>query len=334
VSQDYHSFSADELLAALEGAGRTPDLDLIRACLERREDLTPALLAMLAEGSDLAWDVEDPRRYRDIHAGLLLCAFREPAALPIFGQVFRDEALDSMLEWFDQDLPAAYGPAAVPMLLDLMNDTDAYDYPRYSAMGMLTIIAQNHPEERGRIVEALRAMLPPLAADGTLLPDTAYSELYTWAAHSLAHLQDHASQPYVLALYRANMIVELILGDEKEYLAFFEQSRHESHTCDILKTYKWLHAQAAQEAQQKAEAAQRAAEAEEQARRRAQQAAAEAEERARRQAKRAASTPGPAVYPPSPPPQTLVRTQPKVGRNAPCPCGSGKKYKYCCGKRQ
>lgn len=23
---------------------------------------------------------------------------------------------------------------------------------------------------------------------------------------------------------------------------------------------------------------------------------------------------------------------PKVGRNAPCPCGSGKKYKNCCGK--
>lgn len=23
---------------------------------------------------------------------------------------------------------------------------------------------------------------------------------------------------------------------------------------------------------------------------------------------------------------------PKIGRNDPCPCGSGKKYKYCCGK--
>jgi hypothetical protein len=22
----------------------------------------------------------------------------------------------------------------------------------------------------------------------------------------------------------------------------------------------------------------------------------------------------------------------KIGRNAPCPCGSGKKYKWCCGK--
>ncbi|MDI3547397.1 MAG: hypothetical protein PWR10_1049, partial [Halanaerobiales bacterium] len=29
---------------------------------------------------------------------------------------------------------------------------------------------------------------------------------------------------------------------------------------------------------------------------------------------------------------TIVRTQEKVGRNDPCPCGSGKKYKRCCGR--
>jgi len=29
--------------------------------------------------------------------------------------------------------------------------------------------------------------------------------------------------------------------------------------------------------------------------------------------------------------QTVVRTGQKVGRNDPCPCGSGKKYKKCCG---
>jgi SEC-C motif-containing protein len=28
---------------------------------------------------------------------------------------------------------------------------------------------------------------------------------------------------------------------------------------------------------------------------------------------------------------TVVREEPKVGRNDPCPCGSGKKYKKCCG---
>jgi preprotein translocase subunit SecA len=28
---------------------------------------------------------------------------------------------------------------------------------------------------------------------------------------------------------------------------------------------------------------------------------------------------------------TIVRAEPKIGRNEPCPCGSGKKYKKCCG---
>jgi SEC-C motif-containing protein len=29
-------------------------------------------------------------------------------------------------------------------------------------------------------------------------------------------------------------------------------------------------------------------------------------------------------------PQQVRRASPKVGRNEPCPCGSGKKYKKCC----
>lgn len=29
-------------------------------------------------------------------------------------------------------------------------------------------------------------------------------------------------------------------------------------------------------------------------------------------------------------PETYVRPEPKIGRNDPCPCGSGKKYKKCC----
>ena len=27
-----------------------------------------------------------------------------------------------------------------------------------------------------------------------------------------------------------------------------------------------------------------------------------------------------------------IRKEKKIGRNEPCPCGSGKKYKHCCGK--
>ena len=31
---------------------------------------------------------------------------------------------------------------------------------------------------------------------------------------------------------------------------------------------------------------------------------------------------------------TIVHEGPKIGRNDPCPCGSGKKYKKCCGARR
>jgi preprotein translocase subunit SecA len=34
----------------------------------------------------------------------------------------------------------------------------------------------------------------------------------------------------------------------------------------------------------------------------------------------------------TPTPATVKREAAKVGRNEPCPCGSGKKYKKCCGR--
>ncbi len=32
--------------------------------------------------------------------------------------------------------------------------------------------------------------------------------------------------------------------------------------------------------------------------------------------------------------RTVRREGPKIGRNDPCPCGSGKKYKHCCGRNK
>ncbi len=46
----------------------------------------------------------------------------------------------------------------------------------------------------------------------------------------------------------------------------------------------------------------------------------------------AAQTPPPAVSEDTAAGGTIRRDVPKVGRNDPCPCGSGKKYKACHGK--
>ena len=37
---------------------------------------------------------------------------------------------------------------------------------------------------------------------------------------------------------------------------------------------------------------------------------------------------------PLPPPVKPIHTDTNVGRNDPCPCGSGKKYKKCCAKKK
>lgn len=328
MATDYQTLSADQLLATLEQAGRAPDLDLIHACLERREDLTPGLLEMLAEGGDDDWDLDDPRGYRDIHAGLLLIAFREPAALPIFAEVFCDEERENLLEWFSIEL-GAYGPAAIQMLIGLLNDASAYWYPRASAAEMLAQIAWHYPGERERILESLRALLPPLEEDGTLaLPPDAHSEeLWTWIASTLADLRDTVSQPQIVALYERDLIDKSIMGGLKEYLAEFKPDasppRMASYEYDVLGTYEWLHWQAAEEAEQQARTAQ---EAERQAR---------AVERVRTsQPTPTFSEPQATAYTQPPAIEPFVRTQPKVGRNDPCPCGSGRKYKHCCGKRR
>ncbi len=36
---------------------------------------------------------------------------------------------------------------------------------------------------------------------------------------------------------------------------------------------------------------------------------------------------------PLPPPVEPIQGEGKTKRNDPCPCGSGKKYKQCCGKK-
>ena len=43
--------------------------------------------------------------------------------------------------------------------------------------------------------------------------------------------------------------------------------------------------------------------------------------------------PGEDEDPLPPPVETIKKSEPAPGRNDPCPCGSGRKYKQCCMKK-
>ena len=225
MEHDYSTWSAEELLKEIEMAGRCPNLDLIHACLDRHESITPGLLGLLSEGGVRQWDMSDPRWYRGIHAALLLIEIGEEAALPIFDEILRDPEREPVLvEWFETWLPE-YGPSLTPILINLARDDEAWQGGRMAAIGMLAIIVHLYPEEREQVLVALRALLPVMQEDGTLLLpcdpfEACYDEIeiWTWAVGSLMDLHDHESSPHVEVLFKEGLLDEDILGDIDIYI--------------------------------------------------------------------------------------------------------------------
>lgn len=224
MSRDYSEYSTDDLLQALEWSGRHPDVELIEACMERQDEITPGLLDMLASpDEDEVWMDDDPRWYRYVHAGKLLIHFQEPKALPVFGEILRDPESDVLLEWFDTDLHAL-GPDAVPMLINIFTDPSAFDFGRSLSISAAGQIAREHPEERERVVDALRGELPPVSDDGEPIieGEIFYDDVehWSWVTLELAELRDEQSRDRVEALYEADLIDTFMIGPLEDYHAY------------------------------------------------------------------------------------------------------------------
>lgn len=219
---DFSTWDAYDLLEALELSGEKPDPELIRAIQERRDDVTPGLLDMLARGTQSHWEPDDPRWYRDAHAGLLLIAFREEKALPLFEEILRDPEREQLVaEWFEVWLPD-YGPALVPSLIAVVQDEDVFEEGRMRAIRLLGMVGMHHPETRETVAPVLRGQLPELQADGTLAidPDEATPEdveHWTWTASALEDIRDRESLARVAALYEADLIDAEIIGSLDDY---------------------------------------------------------------------------------------------------------------------
>jgi len=196
----------------------------------------------------------------------------------------------------------------------------ANEYRAYFAVGLDSLGIEwstiNRPELEQRLLDgAKQTYLARVERFGSeeferlerfLLLDTVDRQ---WKDHLLA--LDHLREGIGLRAYgQRNPLVEY----KRESYSLFEEmwQRIEDHVVKFL-----YHAEPVQDYQQ---------------RRRAQPVLTQHPEaiglaESHRQQEQAANTP---VGAPARP-VTVRRTQPKVGRNDPCPCGSGKKYKRCCG---
>ena len=264
------------------------------------------------------------QHYYFLHALYLLHELRAPEALDVYRRLLR---LDSSVTefWFGdyvfEELPALLaraGQPRLPELLALLEDSVMLFQHRLVVSAALTRLARTQPELRPAITAFWQRYLRHIIAHADqvaqLFPPDADAhgyELPDYLGLVLADVQDadlRELEPEVRALHRLDLVDESIAGGEAA-IDFGEQQPLPP-VPDIFTRYQELRDDPDNYSPFHPDAAAIAVRRAQEEKQRAQQFA---------QYQRSSATP---------PPRPAL---PKIGRNDPCPCGSGKKYKKCCG---
>lgn len=253
------------------------------------------MLTLFDEAYDDEWaEDDDPRWYRLVHAGKFLLSWQNEAALPTFSRLYQtDEERRDWREWFEEDL-AHYGTAVIPYLEAIVR-TDSGGEWDYGK-GLSCGILRKVATYHPETRDQIISIFQSLLPSPDNLP-AEIDEMWGLIALELGILGDEGSREQILTLEDADVLT----GDFFYKPDYLRQMNRGFKPQNVPSPYDLR-----DEYQKMYEAEQRRL-----------QAIARKKEQQRTSRIRPATR----------------RQQPKVGRNDPCPCGSGKKYKKCCGRR-
>lgn len=285
----------DKLIQNLNTAGRYPHPDLINAIWQQRAETEPMLLAIFDEAFDDDWpDDDDPRWYRFVHAGKFMLSWQNPDAMSTFARLYgTDDALkQNWCEWFEHDL-IHFGPSLIPHLKPIIGKDSGNEWHYgMSLSGSILTKIATYYPETREEITAIFRAQLPFP--DAIPPDT--DEMWGDWAGELGELADEASREHILALDDAGVLSYEFFGRQR-YLRDMNRGfkpQKPPQPYDIRADYQKRYEW--EQNRQKQIARER--------------------KRQRSQPVRLAK----------------ARSEPKVGRNVPCPCGSGKKYKKCHGR--
>jgi len=181
------------------------------------------------------------------------------------------------------------GPAAIPALAQAAGDETMTPFARNMALGAVHDIAGDHPEVRDQALDGLRSILARYVEQAEPLTDH-QAEVASWLIADLSDMADPAARPLIEAAFAQGWVDTCIVRP-----AHVEQSYEDGPAPpeNPIRPYLEQYREDRREHQE------------------------EEEKKARR-----------SLLDPPTPPQPVV-LGPKLGRNDPCWCGSGKKYKKC-----
>jgi hypothetical protein len=277
----------------------------VEAASQRREEITPHLLQAIREVTDHAQEAtEDESRFLHVYAMFLLARFREHRAYPLIIAMCKLplDVLDGLIgdtitEGLCRVLASVCDGNPAP-IESIVEDASLDGFVRGAALRSLSVLAHQGILARSDVIEYFGELFRgKLEKEYSHVWDALASEAVDLYAESLA---DDIHQAYEERLlcpgYMRPEEVEKVFTLQEETVLARSKERCPGLIDDVGAEMHWW--------------------------------ACFEPERMRR-----AKTTGRFRVPAGrhDDPHTLVRDKPKIGRNEPCPCGSDKKYKKCCG---
>lgn len=310
----------EEILADLDrNHSQVPRMTLEEAAAHR-EEIAPRLLAVLEEvAKDPALFADDQDRNLHIYAMYLLAQFREPRAYPSLVKIFAvpgEVPFDLAGSVVTQDLASILASVAdgdPSGMIKLVENEEANEYVRASALdGVVTLMAFG-AVSRADVMAYIRHLFQILERR----PSEVWNGLANVCADlSLMEVAEDLRQAYDEGLVDPGSIGwdELEEALEMGTDAAWEEARSRyrliTDTADAITWWGCFHDHFGKEWAEAAMVAEEPLE-------NLEDDPDSLFSRLRTEYDF---------------PETYRRTEPKVGRNEPCPCGSGKKFKRCCGR--
>lgn len=305
----FAQLSTQELLHKLEELGDRAPVELIKAILSRGQELVLPLGKILQEKR--YWEASDDTRWMPVHAVKLLGIIADPQALPqlINALVLADE-MDN--DWIMEDLPTVFGrigPPAIEPLIEFIQahrGDSEFQWPRIDAADGLVAIAIHHQRERERVLPYLHELL----SEGEDMEFLGFVAIY------LLDLNDPSSFPVLEEAFNKGLIDEEFVrredsqqnreGPNEEAFARYDKDLMEFYAPENIaeRQAQWEKEQSEEESLA--------------AHRREEREKSITNEFKRLEIALKLGE------------RKILLPIKKVGRNEPCPCRSGKKFKKCC----
>ena len=296
----------DHILKELERNRGYFPREAIEEAIRRREEITPHLMRAVQEAVERPVDSkeEEQESFLPLYAMFLLAQFRERRAYPLIIDLCRlpRESLDSLIgDTITEGLPriiASVFDGDTKPITEVIENSSIDEYVRGSAIRSLSFLVHEGLIEREKVIAYFTELFRTgLEREPSHVWDELASEAVDLYAKTLADdIRGAYEEGLLWPGYMQPEEVEQVFAMQEEAVLARSKKHHKGLIDDVVEEMHWWACFSPRK---------------------------ESRPKPAEPFRAAAGRPETG---------TGVRSTPKVGRNAPCPCGSGKKYKRCCGR--